>query len=126
MKTLRYDDISVIMRHYIGAHESFRRLGFLPEQISMEVNKAPQLGGKDGVFAVLRAQNKQFSVIIGEAKSIPKLNKEYREVVESVVGGSFPQADLDRIWQESECRKNWQDFVSSILLKGFSIPKRVS
>ena len=51
---------------------------------------------------------------------------EYKRVCEAINSGALSQADLDRIWQESEPYRDKVGFATALMLKGFSPPRGVS
>jgi hypothetical protein len=125
-EVIRYKDISETMRRFLGVFEGLRKMGFLAEQIFCETRRSVSLGGKPAVFAVLRAQNKEFFMEIGELRNEKKLGEEYKRVALALNENRIPQKDMERIWHESICRSRAQEFHTALMLKGFTIPRRTN
>lgn len=123
---MKYAEISVTMRAFVGAREAFRKLGYAAKDLSLLVARSARHGGTLSAFVFLRAQNKTFSLECGPVKSEAKAKEEYERVCEAVNSGAVTQADLDRMWQESDPYLDKVGFATALMLKGFVTPKGLS
>jgi hypothetical protein len=117
-----YDEISPTMRSFVGGWEAFRKLGFRSRDIYLTVGKSFALKGKLAAFVALRTQGKEFNLEVGPVASVAEAHAEYEVVAAAISAGLVPQADLDRMWQESECHQRAADFVIAVHQKGFELP----
>jgi hypothetical protein len=121
---VKYKDIHPTLRTVLGAHEGFRKLDFPAETIFLQTGRSALRGGVLSCFAVLRTQLKEFSIECGD---VPKGDesaflRDYQRTVAAVRCGAFPQEDLDRIWQESDCHTRALAFAVALVNKGFVPP----
>jgi hypothetical protein len=117
-----YDEVSPTIRTFVDGWEAFRKLGFRSKDIYLLVAPSARLGGKLAAFVALRTQGKEFNLEVGPVEDKGNVQMEYTEVSTRIANGQVPQADLDRMWQESECHKRAADFVLAVHQKGFEIP----
>ena len=99
---MKYADITPTMRAFVGAREAFRKLGYAAKDLSLLVARSARHGGTLSAFVFLRAQDKTFSLECGPVKSEALAKAEYDRVVESINSGAVTQADMERIYTESE------------------------
>jgi hypothetical protein len=121
---ITYDEISPPIRAFMGAFLALRKLGFQAKDIYFGVLRAARYQGTPCVFCVLRTQGKEFSVectIILDKKASKAAEKEYQRVAKAVSTDGIAEADLQRIWQESEAYQFKSDFVLAIMSKGIEI-----
>jgi hypothetical protein len=123
---MKYADITPTMRAFIGAREAFRKLGYGAKDLSLLVARSARHGGTLSAFVFLRAQNKTFSHECGPVKSEAAAKAEYDRVVKAINGGAVTDADLDRIYLESEPYRDKVGFATVLMLKGFVTPKGLS
>jgi hypothetical protein len=119
---MTYDEISPTMRSFVGGWEAFRKLGFRSRDIYLMVGKSFALKGNLAAFVALRTQGKEFNLEVGPVASVAEAHAEYEAVAAAISAGLVPQADLDRMWQESECHQRAADFVLAVHRKGFELP----
>ena len=119
---MTYEEISPTVRAIVGGWEAFRKLGFRSCDIYLMVGKSFQLGGKLAAFVALRTQGKEFNLEVGPVASVAEAHAEYEVVAAAISAGHVAQADLDRMWQESECHQRAADFVLAVHGKGFELP----
>lgn len=123
---MRYKDIHPTLRTFMGAHEGFRKLGFRPDDVYLQLAKSMLRGGVLSCFATLRAQGTEFTIECGDVpdgeRGAEAFLNEYKKVVVAINDGTLPQADLDRVWQESYCHQKAFEFSAALLRKGFRFP----
>jgi hypothetical protein len=118
--SLKYEDISSTMRAFLGAFEGFRKMGFRADDIYCEVAWSMRFDVLS-CFCKLITQGKTFAFEVGEVEDADVFAKEYTRVTTSM--REIPQADLDRIWVESEAYRERVHFAAALLAKGFDLPK---
>lgn len=123
---MTYADISPAMRAFLGGWEGFRNMGFRSSDLFCAVRRSAQHNGHLSLFCVLKTQGKEFNLECGLVDSVEETEAEYRRVGAAVAAGELPQADLDRIWQESEPYVKKVDFVLAVVNKGFAVPGHTS
>lgn len=123
---MTYGEISLTMRSFVGGWEAFRKLGFRSRDIYLMVSKSYQLKGAFAAFVALRTQGREFNLEVGPVSSVAEAHAEYEVVAAAIAAGLVPQADLDRMWQESECHQRAADFVLAVHQKGFELPGKKS
>jgi hypothetical protein len=109
------------MRRFIGAFEAYRRLGFKADDIFFLVSESARFGVLSA-FCLLKTQGKEFATECGPVESQEKAAAEYA----ALAMDKLPEADLERLWDESEPRQNATLFVLAIVDKGFRIPNTVN
>lgn len=119
---MRYEDISPTMRQFLGAFEALRRIGFRSDDIYCMFSGSLELRGGLGCYAVLRTQGLEFSMLSGPVESEQSGRDEYTRVSAAVSSRQVPQADLDRIWQESDACVRKADLLMALVVKGFRLP----
>ena len=129
---MKYDEISVPMRRFLGTFEALRKLGFPSDDIYCEIARSARNRGLLSCFCKLRACGKEFSVECGPISSADVtdvtdvaadvFSHEWSRVCEAIAANAIPQADLDRIWQESEAHQNAVEFSMALLAKGIRPP----
>jgi hypothetical protein len=122
---MTYDDITPTMRAFLGGWEAFRKLGFRASDLFCEIAMSAQSGSLS-CFVTLKTQNKRFSLEVGAVTDPKAFGDEYERVCRAVNAKEVPQADLDRIWRESEAYERRVDFAAAITLKGFVLPEEIS
>ena len=123
---MKYAEISSTLRAFIGAREAFRKLGYPAKDLRLMVAQSARHGRVLSAFCHLSAQGKTFTVECGPVKSEAQAKAEYERVCEAINSGAVTQADLDRIWQESEPYRDKVGFATALSLKGFVSPKGLS
>jgi hypothetical protein len=120
---MTYDEISPTMRMFMGNFEGFRRIGFSADDLFLTVSRSVELDGAVACFCVLKTQGKEFSVLCGPIPNgdANAFSREYAAICEAMPSG-IPQADMDRIWQESEIYEKSLEFIVALKAKGFRIP----
>lgn len=124
---MTYNEIHPSLRAAIGVFESLRKLGFLADDIYIELaNNSACSPSELMVFILLRAQDKEFRVGVGmwprDALSDERLELQWRALCAAMHDREVPQEDMDRIWQESAIYRDKAGFVAAILNKGITIP----
>jgi hypothetical protein len=123
---MRYEEISPVMRGFLGAFEALRRLGFKSEDIYADVCMSARTLQRS-CFAALRTQGKEFLLEIGPLEmSYEQFHEEYLRVASRESIGQILEEDLNRIYTESEAFQRRVDLVTAILLKGFVLPHGAS
>ena len=122
---MRYKDISPTMRLWIGGFQAFRNMGFKSDDLTCYVSQSMRHGVLSA-FVQLKAQGKEFLLECGPVADGPTFLAEYRKVCLAINSGEIPQADLDRIWQESEPFQDKVGFAAAVSMKGFRPPKSLS
>ena len=79
-------------------------------------------GGALSCFVHLKDQGKEFALECGLVDDGPAFIEEYERVSTAINARKIPQADLDRIWQESEPYQKAVEFSAAVLAKGFVAP----
>lgn len=117
---MKYDQISPVMRAFIGTHEGFRKLGFPAENLFF-------LCARDGVrfrglsgFLMLEWQKKIFSVELGPIESEESIHREYEIVCDQMT--QIPESDLQRMWNECEMCQNKIGLLLALRGKGIEPP----
>lgn len=121
---MRYDDVSRVMRKFVGCWEAFRKLGFPATDLFCLVANSARAHGAPSLFCQLRTQDKEFTVELGvlpSGSTREQISQEYERVATAVCGREIPQDDLDRMWQESEPYADPVGFTAALLAKGFAI-----
>lgn len=120
---MRFEDIDPTLRAFIGNREAFRKLGFSSDNLYCLVAMSARFRVLS-CFVQLKAQGKTFNLECG-AIPWPKdvWEAHYREVCGAINSGAISQADMDRIWVESEVYQNKVDFMLALNAKGFYVPK---
>ena len=121
---MTYDDISPLIREFLGAREAFRRLGFLPDDLYIMTAKSALNGGKLSAFCQLKTQGKTFNVELGPLPSDENgFIAEYKRVVKAIVDGEVSEPVLQRIWEESMPCQDKLGFIMAIQDKGIRVVK---
>lgn len=125
---MTYDEISPVMRGFLGAWEAFRKLGFRADDLYCEIARSELNGGLLSCFVTLRAQRKIFHLEVGpvEGGDGKAFTAEWKRVCEAMNARRVEEKDLDRIYQESIPFRLKADFIVALSLKGFKIPKSLS
>lgn len=113
---MTYDQIDPAIRHCLGVHEAFRKLGFPSDDIF--------IGAIQGIaWVVLRTQGKEFKV--GAART-SRLQKEFEglwsKTAQAIIDGKVSNDDLNRIFLETLVVKDSVRFVAAVLAKGINLP----
>jgi hypothetical protein len=119
---MRYSDITPSMRMFLGAFEALRKVGFAADDIYCMTSLSVKLHGALGIFCVLRAQGKEFSIDCGPVESEEAAQSEYQRVSTAVSTGGLDPADHDRIWRESEACQRYGHLCAALVAKGFTLP----
>jgi hypothetical protein len=122
---MTYDEMHPTIRAVIGTWEGYRKAGFKADDIYCEVAANPECPpGHLMVFTTLKAQGKEFRIGVGiwAEADIENLAVQWKSACAAVAGGQVPQADCDRIWQESLPHKDAIGFILALQDKGFAIP----
>lgn len=125
---MRYDDIHPTIRAYLGGFQGLRKLGFRSDDIFVSFARSC-VTGKVSCFLALRTQGKTFDMEAGIVGSGDGLKGEieqfvtaYQTALRAVQAGKVPEADYQRIWEESNCCQYIPDFLASLLAAGFVFP----
>lgn len=119
---MKYDKISPILRKFIGSREAFRRLGFSADDLYFAISPSARLKGAIGGFVKLLTQGKEFVLELGPVEgNSDGLIAEYKRFC--AAQDKVSQADMDRMWQESEPFQDKAGFVLALLAKGFVFPR---
>ena len=121
---MRYEEIHPTLRAFIGNREAFRKLGFSADDLFCSIAMSFRHSNLS-CFVKLQLKNKSsdFNMEVGPVEDGKTFEEEYRRVAQAIVDGEVPQADLDRMWQESECYQDKKGFLTALLSKGFHPPK---
>jgi hypothetical protein len=122
---MTYDEIHPTLRGAVGVFEGLRKAGFESDDIFVEVAGSPGLpAGELMVFVTLKTQGKEFLVGVGKwlAAKTDELQQQWRALCAAMNGRDVPQADMDRIWQESIVYGDMVGFTLAIMNKGIEIP----
>lgn len=122
---MTYDEIHPTLRGAVGVFEGLRKAGFESDDIFVQVAGSPGLpAGELMVFVALKTQGKEFLVSVGrwlEAKT-DDLQQQWLALCAAMNGRDVPDADMDRIWQESIVFGDMVGFTLAIMNKGIEIP----
>lgn len=119
---MKYEDITPVMRNFIGNYQGFRKLGYSADDLYCQVERSVKLGGHLGVFLVLKTQGKMFSVECGPVASKEETVEEYKRICGAAGLCEIPEEDLQKIWRECEVYVRKVDFVVALRNKGFLLP----
>lgn len=98
----------------VGYFEGLRRLGFEPSQIFFILQTAQKT-----LFTILHHQDKEFICECGPLDvSYETFSVEWTAITAAINDGTFPQEDLDTIWQESAANTGAKQFVMALMRKG--------
>lgn len=103
--------------------EALRRLGFSSADIRPTV--VTVANSTDLIFStVLHAQDKNFVVHCGSFASehLDYINKQFVAFTTDVNESKISDAVLDEVWQRSQVRQRFNDFVTALVGKGFVLP----
>lgn len=103
--------------------EALRRLGFSSGDIKPTVLNVPN--STDCVFStVLQAQDKNFVVHCGSFASehMEYVNKQFVAFTNDVNENRISDTVLEEVWQRSQVKQRFQDFVTALVGKGFVLP----
>jgi hypothetical protein len=117
---VKYDEITPVMRKFLGGWLGFRKLGFSADDLYCAIYKSARNQGLLSCFVTLRTQGKEFNLEIGPIDDAAALEKEYARVCGAA--SQVSQADLERIWRESEIYERKSDFIFALMNKGFELP----
>ena len=114
--------LHVAYREALAAFEGLRKLGFRSDDIYFSVGA--QLSEGWQVAIVLLTQDKRFNIVTGLVDDDPsRIQDTWMRVATAISEGRVKQSRLNRIWRESMVYGSRQDFVASLLAKGFTLPK---
>jgi hypothetical protein len=113
-----YEEISPVMRAFIGTYEVFRRLGYAPDDLYASANMALQTDQMYGWF-ILQQEGKDFSIQLAPITSAEEFEDEYVTVAHIVSSGGVAQADLDRMYAECTARQFAVQLILALAQKGF-------
>jgi hypothetical protein len=122
---LTYDQIHPILRGVIGVFEGMRKVGFVSDDIFVEVNRHPDLAEDElMVFVALKTQGREFLVSVGPwpCDKVDDLHAQWIVLCEAMNKNDVVQADMDRIWQESLVFRDKVGFATAIAMKGIAAP----
>lgn len=127
---MKYEEISPVMRMFLGNREGLRRFGFSADDLFLMTARSASLGnrssdrhpigGRLACFCVLRTQGKEFSILCGPIESEEDVANEYKRVCEAQ--DKISPSDCDRIWEESEVCAKKIELLIVLTEKGFRIP----
>lgn len=113
---MKYDDISPVMRRFLGNREGFRKAGFSADDLYLLLAPSAMYFGEMACFCVLRTQGKEFSVICGLVEDQAAFEREYLDVCKRQ--SEISQEVADRIWEESEVCAKKAEFLLALRSKG--------
>jgi hypothetical protein len=117
---MTYDEISPILRAYLGTWQVLRQVGFSSESLHPMTARSARHGGVLSLFLQLEAQGKEFSVELGEIKSEDETMQEFIRVAKRM--NELSEGDLRRIMEESEACRDKVLLFMALMDKGFVIP----
>lgn len=127
---MKYDDISPLLREFLGAREGFRKLGFPADDLYITISRSALHNGVLSCFCTLMQGGKVFHVECGPVPSDDvegkALGEEYTKVANAINNNELSQEDADRLWNDSTLKKKGHDFVVALLNKGFKPPKKAN
>ena len=101
---------------------AFRQLGFSADDIYVCPSMMDPNTRQEGAGLILRAQNKQFVVFVGETKKTPdELSKEWTSFANQL--NDIPDEVLTKRWSKSPFHRNSFYFIEALAGKGFTLPK---
>jgi len=122
---MTYDEIHPALRGVLGIFEGLRKLGFVADDIYVEVAETLGLRPDDMmVFVALKTQGREFLVGIAPwpRDKTDDLQTRWAALCAAMNGHEIPQKDMNRIWQESIAFGNFTGFAMAIAHKGIAIP----
>ena len=126
---MTYDQINPVLRRVLGCFEGFRKVGFRADDLYCEPARSPGLpAGQLAVFITLKTQGQEFRIECGQwdESAVDDLRVQWRATCQAVNADEVPQADMDRIWQESVIFADSVGFVLALGRKGIRPPKTLS
>ena len=119
---MKYDDISVVMRAFIGNREMMRRLGFAADDLYFQSARSARNSGVMTCFLVLRTGDKQFSIECGPlGADVSVLEAEYARVAQAINARELSEDDYFRIFQECEAYQATTGLIVALRARGFEI-----
>lgn len=121
---MKYEDISPVMRAFVGTWQVFRLLGYESDNIFFMTARSARHRGVLSVFVHLEAQGKEFAVELGPTGTTEDLSQaEYQQVARALLAGEVSQVDRDRMLYECEAFVCKVDLMVALLQKGFVSPR---
>jgi hypothetical protein len=121
-KLMMYEQISPVMRNFVGSWECFRKLGFSADDLHCLIAPSAQHGHL-ACFLRLATEGKEFLVEIGGPVDKGTIQNEYEEVSTAVSDGRVSSEVLDRLYEECEIYQMKVPFIFALQSKGFSLRK---
>jgi hypothetical protein len=115
---MKYEEITPTMRAFIAGREAFRKLGFSADDLFCLVSTSAR-HRRLSCFVHLRAQGKTFNLEVGFVDDEVAFGEEYKRMAEAVSSGAVSEADLARMWQESEVYRHKTAFLMALTDRGF-------
>ena len=118
---MRYEDISPVLRDFLGYYQCLRNLGFSSDDIFLHYAK--NRAGVRSVFLSMTTQRKSYSIELGpcERAEGETLTAEYIRVCKAIGSKDLSVEVLKRIYRESSAFGS-MPFIKSLLDRGFFIP----
>lgn len=117
---MRYNEITPVMRKFIGTFEVVRSFGFSADEIFLGTVNDLRLGCL-ACHLIIKAQGRSFNIVIGKIKNAETLEAEYDRVTKALSTRELQDRDVKRMALESEAYNNWPSLVMSLCAKGFVI-----
>jgi hypothetical protein len=115
------------MQQFLGNWEGFRKFGFASDDLFCMTSASVELGGKLGLYCLLKTQGKEFIVFCGQAIGNEQETREqYKRCCEAMLTGKVAQEDMDRLWQASMIHQDPLGFALALTRKGITPPKSLS
>lgn len=94
-----------------AAHEFFRQLGFIPDDIYVHLREDDNM-----LMCVLQTQNKTFAISMGiTALTQEELNSSWGELVDGINSGKVPSQNMRMVWESSFVYKNKVAIIGKVM-----------
>jgi hypothetical protein len=125
---VKYDDIHPTLRQALGCHEGFRKMGFPPDNLFVEISPTKD-PAQCVIFMTLKwRKHEPFRLIVGlwPTGQERELTDQWRSACEAFNSGALSREDGDRIWQESFIYLDKMGFAAALLARNIRPPRGLS
>jgi len=116
-------EVHPVLKQALGFFETFRKMGFTPDEIFVAYDRMGQAGR---VQVVLKAQDKTFSCDAGLVTFDGDRFKELWAEASEVWNGQASDEEREQLWNESWVRKNATNFILALAARGFNFNKNLN
>ena len=114
---LHPEDLSPVMREYLGYWQALRKLGYLADHIFLSIN-----AGKRRAYAVVYQKGKGVRFDAGDwGCELADLVEEYSEVCSSIPKWSL--SELETLWETSRARTETDTIILRLITTGIYPPE---